>query len=166
MPRKAIIYFFLLLMVFNTTGHYLVFELNRFLVRRQMSALITSGSSFKVQKIVSSDHIRMVRFIGMNEIEFEGKMFDIVYQSVTGNVTTYYGINDSREDKINAGLEKVMKGLAKYLLLPFFTGFALPGNTQESFFAQSRDIPYKPCVQKQPVSLAFAPDNPPENSCI
>lgn len=42
-----------------------------------------------------------------NEFSYYGRLYDIVSESVNGNTTWYYCINDIQEEKLIAGFEKI-----------------------------------------------------------
>jgi len=120
MKRKFSAYILLAVIVFHTSGFYLVFEVNRLLVKHRMRAVIASAVSLKIERIAVTGHPRYIKLHGKKEIEFGGRMFDVVHKSVHGDTTVYYCIQDVREDLINAGIAKMMKDHTRHLLIPVF----------------------------------------------
>ena len=125
MNRKLATYFLLSIMVFHTAGFYLVFEINRLLIKREMSLRISSGSSIRIEKIIINGQSSSLKIIGKSEIEYNGKMYDVLYQTSRGSSRVYFCVHDVREDSINVGISKRMKDQTRHLLIPIFGTIAV-----------------------------------------
>ncbi|MEI6888989.1 MAG: hypothetical protein ACOYM0_08885 [Bacteroidales bacterium] len=162
MTRKLTIYFLLSLMVFQTTGFYLVFEVNRFLVKREVSARISSDSKLPIETIVVSGINPSLKFIGKNEIEYKGRMYDVVYRTRHGDSTVLYCVHDVREDTINTGLARMMKDRTKHLLIPVFGSLAVLSQPCLSMEEVGRNFRFIPFTQNVLSAITSVPESPPE----
>lgn len=160
--RKLIAFFLISLIGFYTSGFYLVFELNRFIVKREMSAKISANRKLLVEKLVITGHPSDLRHIGKKEIEFKGKMYDVLYRKTTGNSTVYYCLRDIREDVLNRGLKALMKDKVKNLLIPVFSSIALmPSADQVPLFTEQYFC-YSPFTENLISALLKVPESPPK----
>jgi len=163
MNKKLISCFLLLLMVFHSAGFYLVFELNRFLVKREMAELLASNSNLKIEKITVKHTSSSIRIIGKNELEYNNRMYDVLYSTNRGGITTYYCVHDSKEDNINTRLGKMMKDQTKNLLIPVFGSIAVlceKGTLAHEPGKKFKFLPYS--ISILPV-IRLVPEYPPES---
>ena len=162
--RKFAAYFLVSIMVFYTAGFYLVFELNRFLVKSEMSTQISTNRNLSVEKIVVTGIPRFLKIIGENEVEFRGKMYDVIYRKSVGRTTVYYCIHDSREDNINRGLQTMMKDHIKHLLIPVFGSIAVVPSIDTSHVMTTISFCYRPFLANILTAVVKVPESPPETA--
>ncbi|MEI6884395.1 MAG: hypothetical protein WCO02_07900 [Bacteroidota bacterium] len=162
--RKFAAYFLVSIMVFYTAGFYLVFELNRFLVKSEMSTQISTNRNLSVEKIVVTGIPRFLKIIGENEVEFRGKMYDVLYRKSVGLTTVYYCIHDSREDNINRGLQTMMKDHIKHLLIPVFGSIAVVPSIDTSHVMTTISFCYRPFLANILTAVVKVPESPPETA--
>jgi hypothetical protein len=95
-----------LLFLFNMMGYYFVFSYNQYLVRNEMKHLIKAGyfeDSYIVLKIVNPFLNPDFKRVDKGEFLYKNKLYDIVSESRTGNLTTFRCINDKNEEKLLTG---------------------------------------------------------------
>ena len=162
--RKFAAYFLVSTIVFYTAGFYLVFELNRFLVKSEMSTQISANRNLSVEKIVVTGTPRFLKFIGKNELEFRGKMYDVLYRKSVGHTTVYYCIHDSREDNVNRGLQTMMKDHIKHLLIPVFGSIAIVPSIDTVHTMTPMSFCHRPFLANILTAVAKVPESPPETT--
>lgn len=95
----------LTLFLFNTFGYYIVFSYTRHIVRSEMRSLAKAGY-FKESglTIKITDPLRDPAFkrLNRNEFIYDGALYDIISECVSGNTVTFYCINDKKEEKLIA----------------------------------------------------------------
>jgi hypothetical protein len=95
-----------LLFLFNIMGYYFVFSYNQNLVRIEMKRCIKAGyfaDSYIVLKISNPSINPDFKRIDKGEFRYKDKLYDIVSETKTGNITTFRCINDKNEEKLLAG---------------------------------------------------------------
>jgi hypothetical protein len=95
-----------LLFLFNIMGYYFVFSYNQNLVRNEMKRFIKAGyfeDSYIVLKISNPSFNPDFKRVDKGEFRYKDKLYDIVSEIQTGNVTTFRCINDKNEEKLLAG---------------------------------------------------------------
>ncbi|TRZ74537.1 MAG: hypothetical protein D4R97_03945 [Bacteroidetes bacterium] len=162
MKRKLTAYFLLFLMAFNAAGFYLVFEANRFLVKREMSALISSDKNLRIEKIVITANLSSLKYVGKKEIEYRGKMYDVIYRSTRGTSLVFYCVHDSKEEMINTGIAKMMKDQIKHLLIPVFGTIAVFSEKKNPFGESGQKFQFLPFFRSVSPSYRTIPEIPPK----
>ncbi|MEI7491078.1 MAG: hypothetical protein WCK92_06765 [Bacteroidota bacterium] len=164
MKRKLATYFLLSLMAFHTAGFYLVFEINRFLVRREMAAKISSGNNTTIETIVVNGKCDYLKIIDQTEIEYKGEMYDVICKTSKGSSRVFFCIHDTREGKINNGISKMMKDQTKHLLIPVFGTIALL-EEQAALPAESGTaVSYISLNRETESAIRSIPETPPKTS--
>jgi len=114
--KKALAYTFLIIFLFYSTGHYLLFELNRTIHRNEMKSVIQHQPvRLSVLKIIDSKHDPDFFRIDRKEFRYKGNMYDIVREIHSGNSTVFICIHDAKDTSLFAGLEKVNRHRQLYL---------------------------------------------------
>lgn len=96
--------------LFNTMGYYFVFKVNQSMIRSDIRAMIYSEfhkEMFILIRIDSPDSNPNFKKLDHDEFSYCGKLYDIVSESVKGNTTWYYCINDQQEERLITGFEKI-----------------------------------------------------------
>jgi hypothetical protein len=95
-----------LLFLFNIMGYYFVFSYNQHLVRNEMKRIIREGyfeDSYIVLKIVNPSLNSDFKRVDKGEFRYKDKLYDIVSENKTGNITIFRCINDKNEEKLMSG---------------------------------------------------------------
>jgi hypothetical protein len=109
--RKALACAILALFLFNSIGYYLLFELNRHLVVREMQSAITNHSEkYTILTIANVSTNKDFQRIHKKEFRYKGEMYDIVRELRTGQKTVFICLHDKKESKLFAGLKRVAGG--------------------------------------------------------
>jgi hypothetical protein len=125
--KKAAASFLLFIFLFNSMGYYFLFEVNRALVKREMTAQMQrSGVKLSILRI--SDPVRNPDFKRLDKREFlyQGKMYDILKEVKKGAVSIFYCIHDEKEQKLLAGFKKVCHSKLSHFLSEHVVKTALP----------------------------------------
>jgi hypothetical protein len=105
--KKALSYIILVFFLFNSMGYYLLFELDRFMVKKEMDALIQNNQvPLAVIRIADAGHDRSLRRIDKHEIEYKGMLYDVVREIREGNDRVFICLHDSKEEGLFAALKK------------------------------------------------------------
>ena len=105
----------LLLLVYNSAGHAIVFTALRYTVRQEIKALLKQGVPegelhvLIIPKSVEFDPNSSFQRIHEGEFRYEGKMYDIVRRELRGDTTVYYCVNDVQEEKLFADLDEQIR---------------------------------------------------------
>jgi hypothetical protein len=115
--RKILSILFLGLFLFNTGGYYFVFRYNQSLIRDEIKGMIRSGNAnaeYTVLRISSPLLDPGFKRIDRNEFRYHGRMYDIIREVDEGDATLFYCINDTKEESLLAGYDKILKGSSEY----------------------------------------------------
>ncbi len=96
-----------MVVLFNSAGYYLLFELHKYQIKKDMKALIQSNpSNYTIMKIDDVEHDKEFTWIHKKEFRYKGSMYDIVRTIKKGNTTIFICLHDTRESKLFAGLQR------------------------------------------------------------
>jgi hypothetical protein len=104
--KKVLAALILIVFMFNIMGYYFVFSYNQYLVRREMKSQIRAGyfeESLFVLNIINPSLNPDFKRIDKGEFRYKGKLYDIISEKNSGNMTTFHCINDKNEEKLLAG---------------------------------------------------------------
>ncbi len=163
MNRKLAIYFLLSLMTFHTAGFYLVFEVNRFMVKREMAMRISSGSNLVLEKIVVMGQTPELKIISETELEYNNTIYDVVYSKNQGGYKVFFCVRDVREDFINKGISHMMKEHTTHLLIPVFGSIAILPERPSIFKDPGMNVMYAVMITAEESANRRIPESPPEN---
>jgi hypothetical protein len=108
--KKILSILLLGIFLFNTMGYYFVFKVNQSILRCEIRGMINSGFHKEMcilVKIDCPDSNPNFKKLDHHEFSYCGRLYDIVSESVKGNTTWYYCINDKQEERLIAGFEKI-----------------------------------------------------------
>jgi hypothetical protein len=108
--KKIVAILVLVVFLFNTMGYYFVFEVNKSILRNDMRSLINSGAAQVMMHLIRIENQgsnRNFKKLDRTEFLYYGQLYDIVSESVKGNVTIYYCINDTHEERLLGNFEKM-----------------------------------------------------------
>jgi hypothetical protein len=89
-------------------GYYLLFEFDKHMARKEMKAQIRANrSAFTVLKIGGREGDRTFRRIDRNEIEYKGRLYDVVREIKSGDDRIFVCLHDTREEGLYSGLKNV-----------------------------------------------------------
>jgi hypothetical protein len=103
--KRGFAFILITLFLFNTFGYYIVFNYTRHIVRSEMRSLAKAGyfkESGITLKIANPLLDPGFRRINRNEFAYHGMLYDIISESVSGNIVTFKCINDRKEEKLIA----------------------------------------------------------------
>jgi hypothetical protein len=165
-----------LLFLFNIMGYYFVFSYRQDMLRGEMKTLIKAGyfnESLVILRIVNPSINRDFKRVGKGEFRFREKLYDIVSEVRTGNVTTFRCINDNAEEKLLAGFHRFsefalcqnnpVKAKHAMTLLNQIITIALPVHSLSSLPFVPTKISYNNPVHSL-FSIFHPPSSPPPKS--
>jgi hypothetical protein len=115
MIRKIFSLVFAGLILFNLFGYYFVFRCDQLRTKSEMKAMIRNGSfaGFTREIIVNNPSTNPdFKMLEKGEFRYRGKMYDVISVRVSGNSLIFRCVNDIREERIVARLEKFTSLLA------------------------------------------------------
>ena len=100
-------YIILLVFLFNSVGYYLLFELDKLLIRKEMAAVIhDSQLPLIILRITDAKRDHDFHRTDKGEIEYKGSFYDVVREIGKGDDRVFICLHDSREEGLFAGLKK------------------------------------------------------------
>lgn len=142
-------------------GYYIVFELNKYLVKKEMQSVLRSNKEPLLVLIISDpdsdpDFTRPDK----REIIYQGKLYDVVKEVVTGKKTSFYCKHDTREEMLIAGFKRMVKSKFNQHLLDHVIKIALtrPSLNLQQLLLQKVSYPNLSILL---TSYHFAPISPP-----
>lgn len=106
--KKILIYSILALFLFNSMGYYCLFELNRFLARKEMKLSIQQEPvSLIILKIADPEHDHDFHRTDGKEIEYKSELYDVVREITHGRNRVFICVHDSKEEGLYSGLKMV-----------------------------------------------------------
>ncbi len=108
--KKIFAILLLCLFLFNTMGYYFVFKVNQSIIQSEIRGIINSGNHKEMcvlVKIERPENNPNFKQLDHHEFSYYGRLYDVISESVKGNTTWYYCINDTQEERLIAGFEKI-----------------------------------------------------------
>lgn len=103
----------ILILIFQFSGAYLLFHIQRGQIREQIKAGIKQGvpdSQLQILKFeMGSAAFQSLHFYEKKEFRFKGEMYDIVKKEIHGASIYLYCINDHQETTLLASLDSLVK---------------------------------------------------------
>jgi len=125
--KKTLIFSLLFLFLFNTLGYYVIFELSKFLIKKEMREMVSrQTSAVTVLTVPDAENNPDLRRIDKREILFKHKMYDIIREVRQGKSITFYCIRDTKEENLLAGFKKINTNRITLALLKNLITAALP----------------------------------------
>ena len=112
--KRIAAFFFLLVVLYNTAGYYLVVKVKRAQLKEQVKQmrLETKNTSaltlIKESKSVLAAKQSKLAFIDKNEFKLNGEMYDVLSMVDHGDEVWFYCISDKQEDKLLTTLEQLV----------------------------------------------------------
>ncbi len=129
MRKKILAYTLLCLFLFNTMGCFFIFEMNKYLVKREMQEVIRHQNRIFTRLVVPmADFNPDLQRPEKHEIRYKGNMYDVVSEQRCGDAVVFYCIRDHKEEMLLAGLKKVNNTRYSLLLHDHLVKIALPLN--------------------------------------
>ena len=108
--KKIFLFFLLTAFLINSMGYYIIFELNKSVLKREMRLVVESNTDkYTILKICDVTRNSDFKRIDKNEILFMGNLYDVISETSSDGVTTFFCIQDVREESLLAGFKNVCK---------------------------------------------------------
>jgi len=105
--NKAISYTILVFFLFNSIGYYLLFEVDKYLVRKEMRlTILENRADMIVLRVKNADSNRDLQRSDKREIEYKGMLYDVLREVRQGSSTVFICFHDSKEESLFKGLNK------------------------------------------------------------
>jgi len=140
-----------LVILFNAAGYFIVYEMDRYLIRKEMFSLLEHGCfsrSLTVLSIYDPSNDPSFKRTEDREIEYHGKMYDVARETRSGKVYTFYCLHDEQEDLLIAGMNSMHQNKNASNLLQHFISIALPVASERSIPQEFRKICYLPITER------------------
>lgn len=106
--KKIFAVFVLFILLFNSMGYYILFELNKFQVRQEMqSQLVKKTVKLYLLKITDPEKDPEFKRIHKKEFQYKGKMYDVIKEVKNNGITLFYCLKDTKEDNLLAAMKRV-----------------------------------------------------------
>jgi hypothetical protein len=117
----------LFFILFNTMGYYILFELDKLMVKKEMKARISEGAKDMVcLKIEGGEKNLSFQRLDKNEIRFNGRLYDVVREIDKGDLKLIFCIPDTKEDQLYSGLKRINHDKQRLNLWDHMVTVALP----------------------------------------
>jgi hypothetical protein len=140
-----------LVVLFNAAGYFIVYELDRYLIRKEMFSLIEHGCftrSITILSIYDPSNDPSFKRTEKAEIEYHGNMYDVAREVRSGKIYTFYCVHDKQEDLLIAGMKSMHQNKNAVSLLQHFISIALPVVTERNLPQEFRQICYPPITER------------------
>jgi len=137
-------------------GNYLVFEINKMLVKQEMQAFLNSfpgNQHALVLKIFKPESNPDFRRVEAKEIIYKGRLYDILKESKQGHMVVFFCIQDKKEELLIAGFKKVQHHKTTLSLLHNLITQALPVDLSQ--YAELQGIDFNFPEKDQGLSLVY-----------
>ena len=126
MIRKFLSILFAGLILFNLFGYYFVFKCDQIGVRTAMNSMIKNGSygaNCEEITILNPTTNREFKMLDKGEIQYRGKLYDVISTRVKGTSLVFRCINDTKEEQLIAQYHNYSS---------WFAGINLPERSKNS----------------------------------
>ncbi|MEI6889360.1 MAG: hypothetical protein ACOYM0_07300 [Bacteroidales bacterium] len=165
--KKILPVILLFAMLFNTAGYFIVYEFNRYLIRREFTSLIRHGCfdrDITVISIYNPGADPAFRRVEDSEIVYHGNLYDVAKEVHKGNTVVFYCIHDQKEQQLIAGMKRTHQNKKALNLLQHLVTIALPAASPGTHPQETKTLSY-PLLSEHYTGntvIPFAP--PPENT--
>lgn len=115
MIRKTLSVVFALLILFNISGYWFVFQYDQVTIRTAMKAMIRNGSYRGFDQeitVLNPPGNPDFRQIDKGEFLYRGKLYDIISSRVSGTSIVFRCINDTKEEQLQARCDRFSSTIA------------------------------------------------------
>ena len=161
--KKALTLVVLLAMLLNTAGYYIVYEFNRYLLRKEFTGLLEHGAlDHGLSVLTVYDPLSDPSFSRpeKNEILYHGNLYDVAKEVQKGKTVVFYCIHDKKEEKLITGMNSMHKQKKAAILLQHLVTIALPVTTERTHPQSIKIISY-PLLCERFTSRSEIPYSPP-----
>jgi hypothetical protein len=161
--KKVLAVFILLSVLFNSAGYYIMYELDRYLVRTEVNSLLEHGifdNALSVFAIYDPPSDPSFRRVDEHEIIYHNNLYDVAREVITGKTVKFYCLHDKKEEKLIAGLKNMHHSKKAQNLLQHLVSIALPV-TQESSHPQTIKNLVHPVFTEHFTCHSLSPVSPP-----
>ena len=113
--RKLLAIVFVSLFAFQTAGFLIVFELQKYSIRKEIKSMIKQGLPeedlvvFRIAEEEQNAFLKNFLFFDKNEFRLEGKMYDVLRVEMEANFIYYYCVSDEKESLLFANLDSSVR---------------------------------------------------------
>jgi len=104
--KKILSLGFVLVILVNSMGYYIIFEINRYFIRKEMRETIGTGKKICVLDIPDPLNDKRIKWIDKHEIMIHNRLYDVIYTSSSGNKMRVYCYRDVKEENLIASYQK------------------------------------------------------------
>lgn len=116
-------------------GYYILFELDKLIVRKEMTARISGNATNLIcLKIENGEQNPLFHRLNGREIEFKGRLYDVVREIDKGDSKLIFCIPDTKEEQLYAGLKRINHNKQLSSLWDHLVKIALPEGVMQLEF--------------------------------
>ena len=163
--KKVFALSLLFFILFNSMGYYILFELDKLIVRKEMSARISeSATNLICLQIEKGEKNPSFHRLDDKEIEYRGRLYDVFREVDKGDSKLIFCIPDTKEEQLYSGLKRINHNKQRLNLWDHMVKIALPEGVMHLEFITPDDLKF-PHI-KTPISSSVLPtwSPPPELS--
>ncbi len=125
--KKAFALSLLFFILFNSMGYYILFELDKLIVRKEMNAQIFGNPTNLIcLTIEKGDQNPLFHRLDDKEIEYKGRLYDVFREIDKGDSKLIFCIPDTKEEQLYAGLKRINHNKQRSSLWDHLVKIALP----------------------------------------
>ena len=163
MIKKILPAFLVLAILFNAAGYYIVYELNRYLIRKEIFSNLNHGyfsNSLSLITVYNPEADPAFKRMDDREIEYRGNMYDVLKETRTGKTVQFVCIHDKKEDLLISGMKTMHQKKQLVNILQHLVSIALPVISEKDSYQEFQQIFY-PLMTERIIKLSAVPISPP-----
>jgi len=141
--KKVFALSLLFFILFNSMGYYILFELDKLIVRKEMSARISgSATNLICLQIEKGEKNPSFHRRDDKEIEYKGRLYDVFREVNKGDSILIFCIHDTKEDQLYSGLKQINHNKQRLNLWDHMVKIALPEGVMHLEFITPDDLKF------------------------
>ncbi|MBE0646285.1 MAG: hypothetical protein IH596_00720 [Bacteroidales bacterium] len=160
MVKRLLGFLFLFLLLFNFMGYWVIFEVNRYQIRKEMESSSAGKRPIEVIEISNTDSSSDLRWVNEHEFVYQGNLYDVIYTSPRSSKKVYYCIHDKKEQNLVKAFQHANTSKVTQSLLNLIVHNAMPVLSLSAEFEIPREVIY-PHITIQLCQVSIPPGYPP-----
>ncbi|MCX6286974.1 MAG: hypothetical protein NTY96_07655 [Bacteroidetes bacterium] len=161
--KKILPVFVLFAMLFNAVGYYIVYEFDRYLIKREVASLLEHGCldhELSVFSVYNPPADPAFRRVDKHEIVYHGNLYDVAREVYKGKTVTFFCIRDTKEENLIAGMKSMHQKKKAANLLQHLVSIALPVTIERNLPQTTKKMCY-PLLSENFAGNPVIPFSPP-----
>lgn len=163
--KKAFALALIFFIFFNSMGYYILFELDKLIVKKEMNARISgTATNLICLKIEKGERNPSFHRLDAREIEFRGRLYDVFREIKKGDSLLIFCIPDTKEDQLYSELKRINHNKQRLNLWDHMVQIALPEGAMNLEYITSDNLKFPPLKVQLSSSVLPTWSPPPELS--